>query len=139
MDTVRNMHLYCYDVQFGGKDDVGGTPWGIQGERYANKRAAMYGAARAWLKGGALPNDANLRTAMLSIKYSFNTRDEIVLMAKEDIMDENPDITLDDVDAFILTFAYPLANHADAGREGPKRPIVEFEYDPYDEKRMNAA
>ena len=138
VDTLRNMHLFCYDVQFGGKDDVGGAPWGIQGEKYANKRAAMYGAARAWLKGGALPNDPNLRTAMLSIKYSFNNKDEIILMAKEDIMEENPDITLDDVDAWVLTFAYPLSAHAHAGREGPKAPLVEFEYDPFEEKRMVA-
>ncbi|MDE2022105.1 MAG: terminase [Patescibacteria group bacterium] len=138
VDTLRNMHLFVYEVQFGAKDDVGGAPWGIQGERYANKRAAMYGAARAWLKTGAIPNDPNLRNAMLAIKYSFNNKDEILLMSKEDIMEENPDIILDDVDALVLTFAYPLAAHANAGREGPMAPLVEFDYNPFDEKRMVA-
>ena len=138
VDNVRNMHLFCYEVQFGGKDDVGGGVWGIQGERYANKRAAMYGAFRWWLKTGAIPNEPNLRAAMLSIKYSFNVKDEIILMSKEDIMEENPDITLDDIDALVLTFAYPLAAHANAGREGPKQPDVLTEYDPFSAERMVA-
>jgi hypothetical protein len=138
VDTLRNMHLFVYEVQFGSKDDVGGAPWGIQGEKYANKRAAMYGAARAWLKTGALPLDPELKNAMLAIKYSFNIRDEIILMSKEDIMEENPNISLDDVDAWVLTFAYPLAAHAEAGGLGPKRPIVETEYNPFDPERMVA-
>jgi hypothetical protein len=138
VDTIRNMHLFCHEVQFGGKDDVGGMPWGIQGEKYANKRAAMYGAARAWMKGGALPNDPELRTALLAIKYSFNVRDEIILISKEDIMEEHPGISLDDVDALVLTFAYPLAGHAYAGGEHMKKDNVESEYDPYAPERMVA-
>jgi len=138
VDTARNNHLFVYEVQFGSKDDVGGAPWGIQGEKYANKRAAMYGALRAWLKGGAIPNDPSLRNAMLAIKYSFNNKDEIVLMSKEDIMEENPDIMLDDVDALALTFAYPLAPHAEAGGLHPHKPPVETEYDPFSPQRMVA-
>src|SRR5258706_3342691 len=60
VDQVRHMHLFCYDVQFGGKDDVGGAVWGIDGERYANKRAAMWGALRYLLKTGAIPADTDL-------------------------------------------------------------------------------
>lgn len=140
VDNIRNQHLFCYEVQFGGKDDVGGTPWGIQGERYANKRAAMYGACRAWMKGGAIPNDPDLRRAMLAIRYTFNGKDEIQLESKEDIMDDpaNAGLILDDLDALVLTFAYPLAAHANAGREGPKAPDVQFEYDPFSSARMVA-
>ena len=138
VDTLRNMHLFVYEVQFGSRDDVGGAPWGIQGERYANKRAAMYGALRAWMKTGALPNEPDLRNAMLAIRYSFNNKDEIILMSKEDIMEENPGIILDDLDGLVLTFAYPLAAHANAGGDFPHKPVVEFEYDPFSEKRMVA-
>ena len=141
VDNVRNKQLFCYEVQFGGKDDVGGAPWGIQGEKYANKRAAMYGACRAWIKGGAIPNDPELKRAMLAIKYTHNGKDEILLESKEDIMDDpaNAGLVLDDLDGLVLTFAYPLAAHALAGREGPQRPIVDFEYDPFSQKRMEAA
>jgi len=138
VDNVRNNHLFCQEVQFGGKDDVGGTPWGIQGERYANKRAAMYGAARAWIKGGAIPNDPDLKRAMLAIKYTHNGKDEILLESKEDIMDDpnNTGLLLDDLDAFVLTFAYPLAAHAAAGGDHPQKPPVEFDYDPFAQQRM---
>lgn len=138
VDNVRNQHLFCYEVQFGGKDDVGGGVWGIQGEKYANKRAAIYGALRWWLKTGAIPNDPNLRNALLAIKYSFNVKDEIILMSKEDIMEENPDVMLDDIDALALTFAYPLAAHSEAGGDHPRAPIVATEYDPFSQERMVA-
>ena len=71
------------------------------------------------------------KAAMLAIKYSLNIKDEILLMSKEDIMEENPNISLDDVDAWVLTFAYPLASHVLAGGVGPPWPVVEFEYDPF--------
>jgi hypothetical protein len=137
VDNIRHMHLHCYEVQFGGKDDVGGYPTGNDGERYANKRAAMWGALRAWLKTGALPNDPELKSQLLGPTYSFNLRNEIVLESKEDMMRRG--ITSpDDADALALTFAYPLAPHADAGREGPPKPTIEFEYDPFSDKRMVA-
>ncbi len=138
VDSVRGMHLHCYEVQFGGKDDVGGQVWGNAGEKYANKRAAMYGALRAWLKTGAIPQDYDLRTAMLAIRYTFNNRDEIQLLSKEDILKDTPNVILDDVDALALTFAYPLQAHANAGREGPQKPIVEYEYNPFEDSRMVA-
>ena len=138
VDNVRNLQLFCYEVQFGGKDDVGGSVWGIPGERYANKRAAIYGALRGWLKVGAIPNDPNLKAALLAITYTFNRQDQIQLTSKEDILAENPNLLLDDVDALATTFAYPLSPHANAGGEHPNRPQVETEYDPFDEHRMVA-
>jgi hypothetical protein len=137
VDNIRHMHLHCYEVQFGGKDDVGGYPTGNDGERYANKRAAMWGALRSWLKTGALPNDPELKAQLVAPTYSYNIRNEIVLESKEDMMRRGVD-SPDDADALALTFAYPLAPHMDAGREGPRKPIVEFEYDPFSDKRMVA-
>lgn len=139
VDNVRNMHLFCYEVQFGGKDDVGGSTWGNPGERYANKRAAMYGAARTWLKTGAIPNDPELKRQFLAIKYTFNNKDEILLEKKEDLIDEDGGgISPDDIDGFVLTFAYPLASHARAGGDHPQKPLIETEYDPFSEERMSA-
>lgn len=139
VDTVRNMRLHVYEVQFGAKDDQAGTVWGNVGERYANKRAAMYGAARAWMKGGALPNDPELRRQLLSIRYTFDKKDQILLERKEDLIDEDGNgISVDDADAFCMTFAYPLAAHIDAWHEGPQKPIVETEFDPFSEKSMAA-
>ena len=136
VDQVRNQRLYCIEVQFGGKDDITGIVFDNAGESYANKRAAMYGAARAWLKSGMLPIDPDLRTAMLAIRYTFNKQDEIQLVSKEDIMEDNPGIIMDDLDAFVLTFAGPLARNAFAGGDHPHAPLVATEYDPYNESAM---
>lgn len=141
VDQCRNMRLFVWEVQFGGKDDITGVTTDTSGERYANKRAAMYGALRAWLKTGMLPPSAELRTALLAIKYTFNKKDEIQLVAKEDLLEENPDLDLDTLDALALTFGGPLHRNANAGGEfahlhNPAQ--AECEYDPYSPERMNA-
>lgn len=137
VDNVRNQHLHCHEVQFGGKDDVGGTVWGIDGERYANKRAAMWGAMRHWLKGGAIPLDPELKAQLIGPTYWYNVRDEIQLESKEDMMARGV-ASPDRADALALTFAYPIASHDLAGGDHPRKPQVETEYDPYDPKRMAA-
>jgi phage terminase large subunit len=137
VDQCRAQRLYVLEVQFGGKDDITSIVFANQGERYANKRSAMAGALRTWLKGGALPLDPDLRTAMLAIKYTFNKKDEIQLVAKEDLLDDNSDLELDYLDALFCTFGGPLArNEAIAGGDHPHKPLVETEYDPYAPERM---
>jgi hypothetical protein len=138
VDQCRNMRLHVLEVQFGGKDDISGIVFDTTGERYANKRAAMYGALRAWLRTGALPFDADLKTAMLSIRYTFDRQDRIQLVSKDDLMADNPNLVLDDLDALALTFGGPLASNDNAGGEYPHAPLVESEYDPYDPERMFA-
>jgi hypothetical protein len=41
-----------------------------------------------------------------------------------------PDLELDDIDAFVLTFAHALAAHEQAGGEHVRKPLVESDYDP---------
>jgi len=139
VDNCRAKHLYVTEVQFGGKDDITGVVFDNAGERYANKRAAMYGAARSWIKTGLLPPDPDLRNAMLAIRYTFNRNDEIQLVSKEDLLSDNPGLILDDLDALVLTFGGPLAPHANAGGEGPREPIHVSEYDPYSKEMMEPA
>lgn len=139
VDNVRQKNLFCYEVQFGAKDDTPHSVWGSTGERYANKRSGMYGACRAWLKTGAIPNDPDLLKQFRSIKYVFNKRDEIQLLSKEDLLKDNPDLELDDIDALVTTFAHALAAHDRAGGEHlHRRDPVDFEYDPFAQSRMVA-
>jgi len=136
VDNTRNRRIACFDVQFGGKDVVYNFA-ATSGERYANNRAAMYGACRAWLKGGALPPDPELRRQMLAIRYTFNNKDEILLERKEDLVDEDGNgISLDDIDALCLTFAHPLSPNRNAGGDYPHEPTVTSEWNPYAEERM---
>lgn len=138
VDNTRAKQLFCYEVQFGAKDDTPHIVFGSNGERYANKRSGMYGAARAWLKTGAIPNDPELKKQFKSIRYTLNRRDEIQLLSKEDLLKDNPDLELDDIDAFVLTFAHALYPHTDAGGDHPTKPQVLTEYDPFSEERMRA-
>ncbi len=130
VDQTRAKALFCYEVQFGSKDDTPHTVWGSQGERYANKRSGMYGACRAWLKTGCIPDDPALKRQFGSIKYTINKRDEIQLMSKEDMLKLEPDLELDDIDALVLTFAHALAQSEFAGGEHPHKSPVESDYDP---------
>ncbi|MBZ5616219.1 MAG: hypothetical protein LAO23_19600 [Acidobacteriia bacterium] len=138
VDTCRHQHLYVWDVQFGSKPDYN-TVTGNDGEKYANKRAEMYGAARAWLKTGALPNDPEIRKQFLAITYTYDRKDQILLERKEDIIKRaGLDSSPDDLDAFVLTFAQPLAPHQNAGGDYPHKSLVESEYDPFAPERMVA-
>jgi hypothetical protein len=139
VDQCRNIRLAVTEVQFGGKDSITGISNDNSGEKYANMRAAMYGAIRAWLKGGALPNDPELKQAMLSIRYTIQEKTgAILLLSKEDLMEDNPNLVLDDLDALACTFGGPLAPSAIAGGEFPHADLVESEYDPYDPERIAA-
>lgn len=129
VDNIRARALHCFDVQFGSKDDTPHFVWGSEGERYANKRGGMYGACRAWLKSGMLPDDPALRKQFAAIRYTLNKKDEIQLVSKEDMMKLDPDLELDDIDALVLTFAHALQANAWAGGEHHRDP-VEHEYDP---------
>ena len=136
VDNVRNAQLHCWDVQFGGADDVGGMTTGNQGEAYANKRAAMWGALRAWLKVGAIPYDPDLKAQLLAPRYALNSKGKIQLETKEDMMRRGVP-SPDKADALALTFAYPLAPNVSAGGILPRAP-VEMDYDPFSAERMVA-
>lgn len=138
IDQCRNRRLFVHEIQFGSKDDISGITFDTAGELYANKRSAMYGALRAWLRTGALPDDADLKRAMLAIRYTFNNKDQIALVPKEDILADNPDIILDDLDALACTFGAPISRSPLAGGDFPHEPLVVSEYDPYDPSRMAA-
>ena len=131
VDNIRAKQLYCFEVQFGSKDDTPHTVFGSGGEKYANKRSGMYGACRAWLKTGMIPDDPALHRQFAAIKYTLNKRDEIQLISKEDMLKLDPDLELDDIDALVLTFAHALASHERAGGEHVRKSLVESDYDPY--------
>ena len=137
VDNIRALRLHCFDVQFGAKADGIGWATGAEGERFGNKRAEMWGAMRAWLKIGAIPHEADLKAQLVGPTYTYNLRNEIILEKKEDMMKrglDSPDIA----DALALTFALPVANHANAGDVFPQGPLVESEYNPFAPERMVA-
>lgn len=83
-------------------------------ERYANKRAEMYGEAKDWLQASPCSINNNnkkdadaLQAELCSVGYKYNNRQELLLEKKEDLKERglpSPDLA----DAFVLTFAFPV-------------------------------
>lgn len=129
VDCLRSLSVHCFDINFGGKSDCAATALGTEGILFANKRAEMWGAMREWLKGGSIPNDADLRAQLVGPTYTFNLKSEILLEKKEDMRKrglESPDIA----DALALTFAYPIQMHLGAGGQLGQKARNETDYDP---------
>lgn len=85
---------------------------------YANKRAEMYFEARDWLEDGPcdLPDNDDFMSDLLIIpQYKETTGSKKILEKKtviKSLYGKSPDIA----DAFVLTFAFPVARNADAQR-----------------------
>jgi hypothetical protein len=133
VDNVRALAIHCFDIQFGGKPESIGFAWGADNEKYANKRAEMWGSMRAWLKGGSIPWDADLKAQLIGPTYTYNLKNEILLEKKEDMMKrglDSPDLA----DALALTFAMPVQR---VQRDDfPNKPLVQSEYNPFDVKSI---
>jgi hypothetical protein len=108
VDRLRQLGVPVTGVNFGGKPDSGTLQEaGAMGERYANKRAEMWGVMRAWLPRGAIPKDDDMITDLTGVEYGYNADNAIQLERKEDMKKrglDSPDIA----DALALTFAYPV-------------------------------
>lgn len=135
VDRCRQLRLYVLGIQFGGKADRFDIV--TQGERYANKRAEMWGSMRAWLRGGAVEDDEDLHKQLVGPSYGFNNRDEIQLERKED-MRRRGIASPDWADALALTFAYSVAPNENAGGEFVKEPLYITEYNPFSEAGLAA-
>jgi hypothetical protein len=99
---------HVHGIEFGAAPD--GIAIGGETGRYANKRAEMWGNLRSWLKYGAIPDDAEIKSDLAGPHYGFNVRDEIQLERKDDMKRRglaSPDLA----DALALTFAYPVHRH----------------------------
>ena len=135
VDRLRQLGRRVTAVNFGGLADRGTlNAVDAAGERYANKRAEMWGAMRAWLKGGgAVPDDPALQADLTGVEYGFDAQDRIQLERKE-LMKRRGLASPDLADALALTFAYPVAPRTQ-GQDGKWRgrggPTVRSDYVAY--------
>lgn len=106
VDRLRQLRFKVVDV------NAGGSP--SKAERYANKRAEMWGVMKEWLKDrGCLPDDRELADDLVAPSYEFDHANRLKLEKKEDMKDRGL-ASPDSGDALALTFAFPVAT-ADAG------------------------
>jgi hypothetical protein len=135
IDALRRLRVPHMEVQFGSKPDqsVAGGDIAV----YANKRAEMWGLLKDWLRGGAIPDDSDLREQLVSPMYGFDKKGAIQLEKKEDMRARgcaSPDIA----DALALTFAFPVMPSQLAGWPALPATTHVSEYDPFSEKALAA-
>lgn len=126
IDQLRLMNLRCMivEVQFGAKPD------GFLDEKYANKRAEIWGQMREWLVDGCIPEHLpgaahTFIDELTAPMYGFNTQDAIILESKKD-MRRRGVASPDGADALACTFALPLVTAA-FDRYGDRIGLLEAE------------
>lgn len=107
VDRLRQLRYKVVDV------NAGGSP--LRAERYANKRAEMWGVMKDWIKDrGCLPDDRELIDDLVAPSYEFDHSNRLKLERKEDMKDRGL-ASPDSADALALTFAFPVSTQdADA-------------------------
>ena len=100
--------------------------------RYFNKRTEMAFELVEWIKsGGALPDCPELLSALTQTTYAFKG-DKMLLEPKDDVK-KKLGYSPDEMDAAMLTFAYPVVPNVDMRRiipNGQRRHT--FEYNPFE-------
>ena len=100
VDRLRSLNYRVIDVQPGSRPD--------DPEKYANKRAEVWGRMRDWLKGDVqLPPDDGLKASLTGLEYGYTGKMTIQLEKKED-MKKRGLASPDEADALAYTFAEPV-------------------------------
>ena len=122
IDRLRQLRYQVSEVNFG--------EMAMDAARYANIRAEMYFKCRAWLEaGGAIPQNAELKTELSTIEYKFNPSGRILLEPKDKLKErtgKSPDLA----DGFVLTFARPVYVPTAGWTEEDTR--CNTDYDPFE-------
>jgi hypothetical protein len=129
VDHLRRRNLLVIDVQFGSRADQG-----IDGVKYANKRAEIYGLLRRSLEYLCLPISQELKAQLTSFEYAFNPRGEILLESKDSLRRRGVE-SPDQGDSIAMTFASEAAMLPALSEWVQPRGAV-FEYNPFDEEHM---
>jgi hypothetical protein len=132
VDHLQRRRLNVYDVQFGSKANQ-------RRERYANKRAEIWGILKDKLQYLSLPRDSELREQLIGPEFTLNSRDEILLEPKDSMKRRgvaSPDIA----DALACTFACEYATlPVRAWDSGRGDQLVQTWHDPFSAEYMNDA
>jgi phage terminase large subunit len=123
IDGLRRLGRSPIGVGFAAKPNDG---------RYFNKRAEMAFECVQWIRrGGALPESANLLTALTQTTYTFQG-DKLLLEPKADLK-ERIGFSPDEFDALILTHSHPVT----VPDYRPRYRKVEAEFNPFRESERS--
>lgn len=135
VDRLRQLRIPVIGVDFGSKAD-GYMP----GEKYANKRAEIWGSMREWLLRGSIPNIATgenitLVDELTGPTYSMTKAEAIQLESKKEMRARgvpSPNVA----DALACTFAYPSYEYVPSPYDSVVKPTVAPDYDPFSRSQI---
>ena len=104
VDHLRRRGYLVIDVQFGARADQM-----IDGTKYANRRAEIWGLMRAALRYLCLPASQELRAELTGPEYSFSRTSDAILLEPKDAMRRRGVASPDLADALACTFAAEIA------------------------------
>lgn len=141
-DRLRMLRIKCLPVDFGaGADNINF----MDGSKYANKRAEIWGAYRNELRAGlCIPEEVpgqerTLIEESTGPTYGLNNREEIQLERKQDMRRRgvpSPNV----IDALCTTFALPIQSQIrlPGVLDEPEKPTIAPDYDPFTRERIYA-
>ncbi|WP_068092708.1 terminase [Novosphingobium rosa] len=107
------------EVAFGGEGRNAELEPGVT-IKTANKRSEIWTKMRAWLRGGAIPVNDQLRDDLVGPMYSFAGDDSSVMLERKKDMKKRGLSSPDDGDALACTFAEPVMPRAVPGYLNPQ-------------------
>lgn len=137
VDRLRQLRINVIGVDFGSSAD--GFDITLQGEKFANKRAEIWGSMRNWLKTGSIPeivvdSDKTLVDELTGPTFSLNIKEATQLEGKKDMRRRgvpSPNVA----DALACTFAFPHFEVENGPGSENQQPEIAADYDPYAEYR----
>lgn len=139
-DRLRMLRIRCIPVDFGaGSDNINF----MDGTKYANKRAEIWGALRNELREGlcvpeTIPGqDRTFVDEATGPTYGLNNREEIQLERKQDMRRRGVP-SPNALDALCTTYALPMRNQVRLPGllDEVEKPVVAPDYDPFTRERI---
>lgn len=130
VDRLRQLmpDMLIIEVWFG-STKVRQARWNGTVVNVHNKRTEMWCNMREWLKGGAIPDDMQLRDDLIGPLYSFGGDESSVMLERKKDMKKRGIASPDYADALACTFAEPVQPRAVPGYLKP----AQQSYDRYAE------
>ena len=101
VDNLKAWGFRVIEVQ------MGSTPNDL--DMYQNKRAELWAMLREWLGTGAIPNDGDLQTDLISPEYKYHPTSNRIQLESKDQMKQRGLASPDHAEALAMTFAVPVA------------------------------
>lgn len=116
IDRVRQLGHSVSEVPFGGR--------ALRHDIYVNRRSEMWVEMGKWLRsGGAIPNDAALKSDLSTPMYGYDSANRMLLESKDKIK-ERLGRSPDTADALALTFAAPVSVE---GSNAPRKAKTQYD------------